>query len=202
MSYPENFIKANEFTKKWEKGYVNHPNDPGGATYNGISLMFIKDAGIDINEDGFINAKDIEYLWRNGRQDLVDQMFYEAFWRDYKIDRYKYLPIQTALYDTYVNTGPKQTARILQRACNQISPPYFSKLEVDGIIGPLTFARAMDLSANDRGLKLSLNFLDRRMDFYNQLVDNSPYPSGRDYRPFAAGWRNRVNDLKKYVKEL
>lgn len=202
MPYPENFTKANEFTKKWEKGYVNHPKDPGGATYNGISLMFIKDAGIDINEDGFINAKDIEYLYRNNRQDLVDKMFYEAFWRDTKIDRYKHLPIQTVLYDTYVNTGPKQTARILQRACNQISPSYFSKLEVDGIIGTLTFTRAVDLSVNDKGQKLASVFLDRRMDFHNQLVANSPYPNGRDYRPFAAGWRNRVNDLRKYVKGL
>lgn len=202
MQYPENFAIANKFTQKWEKGYVNHPNDPGGVTYNGVSLRFIKDAGIDINGDGHINAKDIEYLYKNNRQDLVDEIFYKAFWRDQKLDQFRYLPLQTVLYDTYVNTGPKQTARILQRACNHLSPVGFSKLQVDGIVGPLTLTRALDLSKNDNGQKLATAFLDRRMDFHNELVDKSPYPDGRNYRPFAAGWRNRVNDLKKYVRGM
>lgn len=202
MQYPENFIKANKFTQKWEKGYVNHPNDPGGATYNGVSLRFLKDTGIDINGDGHINAKDIQYLRDNNRQDLVDEIFYKAFWRDFALDRFKYLPVQTVLYDTAVNTGRTQTAKFLQRACNAISPSYLPKLEIDGIIGPLTLARVHDLCNIDGGYKLALAFLDKRMDFHNELVDKSPYPDGRNYRPFAAGWRNRVNDLKKYVKGL
>lgn len=202
MRFPENFTTANEFTKKWEKGYVNHPNDPGGATYNGVSLRFIKDTGIDINGDGHIDAKDIKFLRDNGRQDLVDEIFYKAFWRDFGLDRFKHVAIQTVLYDTSVNTGRTQTAKFLQRACNQISPPYFQKLEVDGIIGPKTLARVADLCNLDGGQKLASVFLDKRMDFHNQLVNNSPYPDGRNYKPFAAGWRNRVNDLRKYIKGL
>lgn len=202
MQFSENFIKANDFTKKWEKGYCNHPNDPGGATYNGVSLRFLKDTGIDINGDGHINSRDIQYLRDNNRQDLVDEIFWKAFWHDQKLDQFKYLTIQTVLYDTAVNTGRTQTAKFLQRACNSISPSYFPKLEVDGIIGPLTLARVHDLCNLDGGQKLASAFLDKRMDFHNQLVGNSPYKDGRDYRPFAAGWRNRVNDLKKYVKGL
>lgn len=202
QKYPENFTIANKFTQKWEKGYVNHPKDPGGATYNGVSLRFLKDTGIDINGDGHINAKDIQYLRDNNRQDLVDEIFYKAFWRDPKLDQFKYSTIQTVLYDTNVNTGRTQTARMLQRACNAISPSYFPKLQVDGIIGPLTVARVNDLCNLDGGLKLALAFLEQRMAFHNMLVDNSPYKDGRDYRPFAAGWRNRVNDLIKYIKGL
>lgn len=202
MQYSENFIKANEFTKKWEKGFVNHPKDPGGVTYNGVSLRFLKDTGIDINGDGHINAEDIYWLYKNNRQDHVDKIFYLAFWRDFELDKIKYLPVQTVLYDTSVNTGRRQTSKMLQRACNSISPSYFPKLEVDGIIGPMTLARVHDLCNLDGGYKLALAFLDKRMDFHNLLVDNSPYPDKRDYRPFAAGWRNRVNDLKKYVKGL
>lgn len=201
-SYPANFPKANAFTQRWEKGYVNHPNDPGGATYNGISLRFLKDTGIDINGDGHINAKDIQYLRDNNRQDLVDEIFYKAFWRDPGLDRFSSIKIQTVLYDSSVNTGRTQSVKFLQRACNQISPPNMHKLEVDGKIGPLTIARVADLCNLDGGLKLALSYCEQRMAFHNMLVNNSPYPDGRNYKPFAAGWRNRVNDLVKYVKEL
>lgn len=201
-SYPPNFHKANAFTQKWEKGYVNHPNDPGGATYNGVSLRFLKDTGIDINGDGHINAKDIQYLRDNKRQDLVDDIFYKAFWRDYDLDRFKNPLIQIILYDTSVNTGRTQTAKFLQRACNAISSPDMRKLEVDGKIGPLTISRVADLCNLDGGLKLALAFCDQRMAFHNMLVANSPYPDGRNYKPFAAGWRNRVNDLIKYIRGL
>lgn len=32
-----NFTRSLQFTSKWEGGYVNHPNDPGGETKYGIS---------------------------------------------------------------------------------------------------------------------------------------------------------------------
>lgn len=202
MQYPENFTLANKFTQKWEKGYVNHPNDPGGATFNGVSLRFLKDTGIDINGDGHINAKDIEYLYKNNMQDKVDEIFYEAFWREPNLDQFKSLPVQTVLYDTNVNTGRTQTAKFLQRACNSLIIDPFLKLDDDGIIGPKTLARVISLIGNNKELTLSLAFLNQRMDFHNMLVRNSPYPDKRDYRPFAAGWRNRVNDLAKYIRGL
>lgn len=202
MPYPQNFSIANRFTQKWEKGYVNHPNDPGGATYNGVSLRFLKQTGTDINGDGIINAGDILTLYRNGDQASVDEIFWKAFWRDPELDRFRSPKIQTALFDASVNTGRTQTAKMLQRACNAISPSDFPKLQVDGIIGPLTVARVNALCNPDGGLKLALAFLEQRMNFHNQLVNNSPYPDRRDYRPFAAGWRNRVNDLEKYIKGL
>lgn len=200
--YPQNFQIANKFTQKWEKGYVNHPNDPGGATYNGISLRFLKQTGIDINGDGHIDINDILTLYRNNDQAKVDEIYYKAFWRDPNLDKYKYLAIQTVLFDTSVNTGRTQSVKFLQRACNAISAPDMPKLEVDGIAGPLTVARVNDLCKSDNGLKLALTYLEQRMNFHNMLVNNSPYPDKRDYRPFAAGWRNRVNDLIKYIRSL
>lgn len=201
-----NFEIANKFTQKWEKGFVNHPKDPGGATYNGLSLRFLKQTGTDINGDGVINAEDILTLYRNNDQDTVDEIFWKAFWRDPDLDSLKFLPLQTALYDTNVNVGRTQSAKFLQRACNDILPiskyADLPKLSDDGIIGPKTQLRALSLAQEDNGLKLALAFLERRMQFHNMLVGNSPYSDKRDYRPFAAGWRNRVNDLVKYIKGL
>ena len=193
---PENFVIANKFTQKWEKGYVNHPNDPGGVTYNGVSLRFIKDIKMDINGDGLINAEDIRTLYRNKDQAKVDEIFYEYFWKKQKLERLIYLPIQIVVYDTNVNTGVKRSTICLQRACNDFAT---TKLTEDGIIGPKTLECMKELSQSDNGRKLALRFCKKRMDFHNNLVSYSPYADGRDYRPFAAGWRNRVNDLSEYV---
>ena len=202
MSYPASFTTANTFTQKWERGYVNHPNDPGGATYNGISLRFLQQNGIDINGDGKIDIQDILTLYRNKDQAKVDEIFWKAFWRDPGLDRFNSLLIQTCLYDANVNTGRTQAVKFLQRACNAISCPGLRKLEVDGKIGPLTLSRVADLCSLDGGRKLAEAYLDQRMAFHNLLVNNSPYPDGRNYRPFAAGWRNRVNDLRRYLRSL
>lgn len=202
MTFPKNFSIANDFTQKWEKGYVNHPNDPGGATYNGVSLRFLKQSGIDINGDGRIDIQDILTLYRNRDQAKVDEIFYKAFWRDPGLDRFASLHVQTVLYDANVNVGRTQAAKFLQRACNAISPLGLRKLEVDGIIGRLTLARVADLCSADGGRKLAEAYLEQRLAFHDMLVSNSPYRDGRDYRPFAKGWRNRVNDLRKFVGTL
>lgn len=199
MSYSRHFEIANAFTQKWEKGYVNHPNDPGGATYNGVSLRFLKQTGIDVNGDGHIDAKDILDLYRRKDQATVDSIFHKAFWRDPNLDQFESLPVQIVLYDSNVNTGRTQTAKFLQRAINSIFPT--ANLADDGKIGPKTLDAFHKLRLGGRAYAMSLSFLDKRLAFHNLLVANSPYPDGRDYRPFAKGWRNRVSDLQKYLSK-
>lgn len=196
MAYPGNFTFANTFTQKWEKGYVNHPKDPGGATYNGVSLRFLKQTGIDINGDGKIDIEDILTLYRNRDQARVDEIFFKAFWRDPGLDRFTSPHIQTMLYDANVNVGRTQSAKFLQRALNAVLG---AGLKVDGVIGPKT-VQAANGAANPKAI--AKTFLIKRMDFHNMLCACSPYPDGRDYRPFGAGWRNRVNDLKRHLEVL
>ena len=199
MAFPQNFITANAFTQKWEKGYVNHPNDPGGATYNGVSLRFLKQTGTDINGDGVIDANDILDLFRRKDQAAVDLIFYKAFWRDPGLDSFESLAVQAALYDSNVNTGRTQAARFLQRALNFASNG--TPIQADGVIGPKTLALAKELCAA-KGLTVALALCDARQNFHDTLARNSPYPDGRDYRPFAKGWRNRVDDLRRFVREI
>ncbi len=199
MSYPQSFITANMFTQKWEKGYVNHPKDPGGATFNGVSLRFLKQTGIDVNGDGHIDARDILTLYQRNDQATVDRIFFNAFWRDPGLDRFPSLQVQTVLYDTNVNTGRTQSAKCLQRGLNFVASR--TSLKVDGIIGAKTLALANEL-LKSKGLAVAHAFLEARQEFHNLLVKNSPYDDGRDYRPFAKGWRNRVDDLRRYVSKL
>ena len=199
MSYPQNFTIANKFTQKWEKGYVNHKNDPGGATYNGVSLRFLKQTGIDINGDGKIDIEDILDLYRRKDQAKVDEIFFKAFWRDPALDRLPSPHVQAAVYDSNVNAGRTQSAKFLQRACNALAD---SGLKVDGAIGPLSLGAVKEICAAKKGLDLALKFVDKRMDFHNRLVANSPYKDGRNYKPFAAGWRNRCDDLRRCLRGM
>ena len=50
------------FILSWEGGYVNHPNDKGGATKYGVTLDQWKIAGYDKDGDGDIDYDDIKLL--------------------------------------------------------------------------------------------------------------------------------------------
>ncbi len=197
--YPDSFIKANAFTQKWEKGYVNHANDPGGPTYNGVSLRFLKQTGVDVNEDGHIDAKDILHLYKTQNQAKVDNIFYKAFWRDFGLDKYLSLPVQAVLYDSAVNTGRTQTIKFLQRALNKVG---ILPVQVDGQAGPATLKALQKVIDMGKAKELASAIIDARLDFHNLLVNSSPYKDGRDYRPFANGWRNRIKDQRKFLAAL
>ena len=195
----KNFVIANEFTKKWEKGYVNHPKDPGGITYNGVSLRFIKSAGIDVNGDGHVDHNDIVALYKGNRQDLVDEIFYKAFWRDAKLEDLKDVKIQTVVYDCNVNTGRGQSIKFLQRALNSVLGIHLTD---DGKRGPKTNEAINVALAQDLAYKVALEAVAFRKRFHQSLANNSPYKDGRDYRPFIKGWLNRCNDLENYIKRI
>ena len=45
-----------------EGGYVNDPDDPGGATNHGVTLATMRRLGLDLNRDGRIDAADVRGL--------------------------------------------------------------------------------------------------------------------------------------------
>jgi len=186
------FTLAHDFTAKWEGGYVNHPNDPGGATNYGVSLRWLKDEGIDTNGDGRIDVADIRAL----TPELAARLFKKHFWDTLKLDT---LPsfVGIVAYDAAVNTGRGQAIRFLQRACNSFGG---DRLPDDGVLGPKTLARVIGLVSMN--FSLAMRCIEQREAFHKQLAANSPYPDGRDYRAFVAGWLNRTRDLKAYLARL
>ena len=61
-----------------EGGYVNDPDDPGGATKYGVTLGTMQRLGLDINSDGRINSRDVRALTRAQAADIFKKQYFEA----------------------------------------------------------------------------------------------------------------------------
>ena len=83
-----------------EGGYVNDPDDPGGATNFGVTIGTMKALGLDLNKDGRIDAQDVKALTRAQAQ----QIFVEHYFRRPRLSE---LPdaVQASVFDMYVNAG-------------------------------------------------------------------------------------------------
>ena len=47
-----------------EGGFVNDPDDPGGATNHGVTIGTLRRLGLDVNRDGRITVADVRSLTR------------------------------------------------------------------------------------------------------------------------------------------
>jgi lysozyme family protein len=122
-------IKRNRFdiclpiVLEHEGGFVDHPNDPGGATNKGITLgTFRRYLG---------RAKTVEQL-KEITDVEVEEIYKRGFWDTancYGLPR----GVDLCLFDMAVNAGPSLAQKLLQRALN---------VEVDGFAGPITRSAA------------------------------------------------------------
>lgn len=94
------FKDTMEFVLKWEAGYSDHPNDPGGATNMGITLQTAQEVGLDKNGDGIINKEDVKNLTL---EDAL-QVYKARYWNALRCDDYPF-PYACSLMDAGVNHG-------------------------------------------------------------------------------------------------
>ena len=115
-----------------EGGYVNDPDDPGGATNHGVTIGTMRRLGLDLDGDGAVTTRDVRAL---SREQAVD-IFVAHYWRRPRIDE---LPevLQASVFDMYVNAGAN-AVKILQRLVRDMR----IECAVDGVIGPQTIAAA------------------------------------------------------------
>ncbi len=116
-----------------EGGFVNDPDDPGGATKFGVTIHTMQRLGLDLDRDGAVTHRDVKVLTRAQAIDIFVDHYFER-------PRLGLLPqtVQASVFDMYVNAG-SQAVRILQNLLCQMG----FEVTVDGVIGPQT-ARATD----------------------------------------------------------
>jgi lysozyme family protein len=151
-----------------EGGYVNDPDDPGGATNHGVTIGTMRRLGMDLDGDGQVTLGDVRRLTRDGAVEVFLEHYYAR-------PRISSLPeaLQPSVFDMYVNAGAN-AVRILQRLLGEMGEP----VAVDGVIGPQTVA-ASRRAATKAPDHITDAYGIARRNYYYALADRRP--SSRKY---------------------
>ena len=144
-----------------EGGYVNDPDDSGGATNHGVTIHTMRRLGIDVDGDGDVDTDDVRKLTR----DRAAAIFKEHYFVKPGIAA---LPevLQASVFDMYVNAGGA-AVKILQKLLAKFG---FS-VTVDGALGPKTVAAANKAFAVAPRHLADAYGIARR-NYYYDLADN------------------------------
>ncbi|MGR3271652.1 peptidoglycan-binding protein [Thalassococcus profundi] len=169
-----------------EGGYVNDPDDPGGATNFGVTLGTMQRLGLDITGDGRVTEADVRRL---SRAQAVQIFTTHYFLRP----RIAELPpaLHATVFDMYVNAGAN-AVKILQRLLMDMR----QEVAVDGIIGPQTIAATARAQAAAPDHLADAYGIARR-NYYFALADRRPasrkYARRRDGG--KGGWIRRAEEF-------
>lgn len=146
-----------------EGGFVNDPDDPGGATNHGVTIGTLRRLGIDVNRDTRIDVADVKALTRKQAVEIFLKHYYEG-------PGIAALPeaLQASVFDMYVNAGGN-AVKILQRLLSDMGFP----CEPDGEIGPQTI-RAAQMAWEAAPSHLVDAYGIARRNYYYALADKRP----------------------------
>ncbi|MEM6578186.1 MAG: holin-associated N-acetylmuramidase [Pseudomonadota bacterium] len=169
-----------------EGGFVNDPDDPGGATNFGVTIHTMRRLGLDLTGDGRVSVADVRALTRERAEDI----FVDHYYTRPKIDR---LPpaLRASVFDMYVNAGGN-AVKILQRLLREMG----QQISVDGAIGPKTVAAA-EAAAHAAPDHIADAYGIARRNYYFRLADRRP--ASRKYARTRAGgkggWIRRAEEF-------
>lgn len=179
------FDSAIRLILRHEGGWVNNPNDPGGATNFGISLRFLADHPDDgdFDGDGDVDAEDIRNMTIDDAKDI-----YRKFWWDkYGYGRIADQTIATKVFDFAVNMGAKRAHMLLQQAMNSA---FGLRLSVDGVLGNASYGTLNAIADGDDEQVLINAFCNEAWAYYQRLIVNNPRLG-----VFKNGWKNRAYSI-------
>jgi lysozyme family protein len=162
--HPDNFLACVPTILAAEGGFVDDPEDPGGATNRGITMHQLSAwLGRPCTDDD-VKALD---------EKTTREIYRTIYWNGARCDD---LPVGLALevFDLAVNAGVPRAVKVLQCCLG------FAPADQDGAIGPKTLAAAQ---ARPTAALIS-DYADARRKFYRGL---SKFPR------FGNGWIKRAN---------
>ena len=142
-----NFFKSLEMVLHHEGGFVDHKDDPGGATNKGITHKtyadFLGRPLEDVSELKNISEEHVQLIYKNG------------YWDKIKGDE---LPsgVDFCVFDWAVNSGPGRAAKALQKIV---------MVSQDGAIGPKTLIAVSEMTPTE----IIENMTKQRIEFYKGL---------------------------------
>ncbi len=142
----DNFKRSLQHVLRYEGGFSNHPEDPGGATNYGITQRVLSEW-----REKPVSVADVKAL----QMGEVEQIYRARYWLKACCDWYPD-GIDLAVFDCAVNQGVGRATRMLQAALG---------VKQDGIIGPVTRAAIHDARSDE----ILCEFMARRMFAYGML---------------------------------
>lgn len=169
-----------------EGGYVNDPDDPGGATKHGVTIHTMRRLGLDLNGDGAVDASDVRVLNR----DQAEAIFLEHYFERPRINALPQV-LQASVFDMYVNAG-SHAVKILQRLLNEMR----ITVTVDGQIGPQTIAATERATAAAPDHIADAYGIARR-NYYYDLADrrSASRKYARSRSGGKGGWIKRAEEF-------
>lgn len=176
MSYPPAFIEAVNYVLDHERGFVNDPRDPGGATNMGITYKTLA-RWRDVSPTS-ITSDDV----KNMSRDEAIEIYHAMYWDAVRADK---LPpaLAYAAFDFAVNSGPVRAVKELQKLIGTTA---------DGLIGGHTLRR---LAAVTDKADLVNKYADARLAFMRRI--KHPTTKAPLWARFGRGWSRRVEDVRR-----
>lgn len=162
-----------KFILSWEGGYVNNPNDKGGATNKGVTIATWRRQGYDKNHDGVIDVNDLRII------DYADarKIMKENYWDRWKADQIGSQALANLLVDWLWSSG----------VWGIKIPQDMLGCKADGVVGPKTL-RAL---GSQDPVKFFNRLKERREQYLLDLVKSRP-----TQKTFLKGWLRRLNAIQ------
>ena len=164
--YEEVFEKAVNHLLELEGGFVNDPDDRGGATNYGVSLRYLRLTQPDANCDTIRNLTKADAI----------HLYYTDWWKRYRLDEV-HPAASSKLLEVLVHMGPRAGARVVQSACVSLG----EELKTDGYLGSLSIGSINKLAKRHPRCFL-MSFSIEQIRYYNLLKKPK----------FLSGWINRA----------
>lgn len=159
------------YTRATKKGFVNDPNDNGGATMVGVTIgtyrSYCKYKGM--RSPSVNDLKNMPYkVWR----DVV----YTMYWNKWKADTIADQSVANMIVDWLWHSGAV-TIKKVQALLG---------VTADGIVGPKTIA------ALNSDKDIETKVYNARKAYFEAIVKRNP-----SQKKWLKGWMNRINDIYK-----
>ncbi|WP_297772722.1 holin-associated N-acetylmuramidase [uncultured Roseovarius sp.] len=169
-----------------EGGFVNDPDDPGGATNFGVTIHTMRQLGLDLDRDGDVDVADVRLMSRERAVDIYIEHYF-------KRPRIAELPepLHASVFDMQVNAGAN-AVKILQRLVTQMG----FNATADGVIGPNTL-RAVQAAHDAAPDYIADAYAIARRNYYFRLADARPASRkfARSRSGGKGGWIRRAEEF-------
>ena len=156
------------FIKRFEGGYVNHPNDKGGCTNMGVTISTFRQY--------YGRNKTCEDL-RKLTEEQWQYIFKKGFWDRIQGDKIECQSVANMMAD-YVWASGVYGIKYVQKLLG---------VSADGLIGSKTLQA---INSYPSSKELFERIRQRRLDHFDAIVKNNP-----SQKVFLKGWKRRVNSM-------